>query len=261
MKMKWLLGVSAALLVVVLIGVGLSGCSAGGTITGEWPTTLRVSLDNQQGIWVSGEGKVTVTPDIATISLGIAAQSKTVAEAQSQAAAAMAQVMKALTDNGIAEKDIQTQYFSITQVTRWDENKQEEVVIGYQVNNTVSAKIRDIDTDPEKAGSIIDAVAAAGGDLTRISGINFSVDDPTLYYEEARGKAIADARDKAEQIAKLAGVSLGNPTYISEYVSMPTIYRDVVYKSEGMSPSPLTPISAGETEIILTVQITFAIQQ
>jgi len=234
-------------LALVLSLVGFSACTAG-------PTTIgTVDLNTQQeGIWVSGEGEVTVTPDIATLWLGVEAQAETVTEAQSQAVEAMNNVMDTLTDNDVDEKDIQTQYFSISQVTRWDDD--ELIVIGYRVTNMVTAKIRDIDD----VGSIIDAVATAGGDLIRINNIAFSVDDPSEYYEEAREEAIADAQVKAEQLADLAGVELGKPTYISEG----TIYPPIVYRDVGMTEvtPPSTPISPGEIELTLTVQVAYAIE-
>jgi uncharacterized protein YggE len=249
MKKYWLVAIS---LVLILAVVGFSGCTTG-------PTTIgAVDLNSQQsGIWVSGTGKVAVTPDIASLSLGIEAQAETVAEAQSQAAEAMNAVMNALADSGVDDKDIQTQYFSIRQVTRWDDYKDKEIVIGYRVTNMVTAKIREI----EQAGSIIDAVAAAGGDLTRINNISFSVDDPTPYYEEARQKAVADARAKAEQLTDLAGVKLGKPTYVSEGVVVPPIYnRDVYYEGAAVpTPAPTTQISPGELELTLTVQVAYAI--
>ncbi len=247
MKRNFLVAISLALVLAV---VGLCGCTAG-------PTTIgAVDFNSQQeGIWVNGEGKVTVTPDIATLWLGIEAQAETVAEAQSQAAGAMEAVMTALTDSGVAEKDIQTQYYSIDQVTRWDDFKDEAVVVGYRVTNTVTAKIREMD----KVGSIIDAVAAAGGDYTRINNISFSVDDPTAYYAEAREKAMADAIAKAEQLAELAGVELGKPTYISEWSSYPVSQRDVYYEAGAAVPTVETPISPGELELTLTVQVAYAI--
>ncbi len=248
-KKNWLLAISLALVLAI---VGLAGCSPGNTVLGE---IEGLNISNQQeGIWVTGQGKVTAVPDIATLRLGIEAQADTVAEAQSQAAEAMDEVMATLTDNGVAEKDIQTQYFSIRQVTKWDRDKDEEIVVGYRVTNKVTAKIRDID----KAGAIIDAVAAAGGDLTRIDSIGFSVDDPSAYYEEARGKAMADAKAKAEQLAELAGGRLGKATYISESSQIPPpIYRQDVY--EEAVPAATTPISPGEMEISLTVQVVYAI--
>jgi len=247
MKKSWLVAISLALVLAI---VGLCGCTAGSTTLGT------IDLNSQQeGIWVSGTGKVAVAPDIATLRLGISAQEATVAEAQIKAVEAMDRVMTALIDHDVAEEDIQTQYFSIRQVTKWDREKEEEIVIGYRVTNMVTAKIREID----KTGSIIDAVAEARGDLTSINSIDFSVDDQSAYYEEARQKAMADARAKAEQLAELAGVSLGKPTYISEGISIPPIYPRSVYVEEAPIPAPPTPISPGETEVSLTVQVVYAI--
>ncbi len=248
-KKNWLLAISLALVLAI---VGLAGCSPGNTVLGE---IEGLNISNQQeGIWVSGRGVVTVTPDIAILRLGIEAQAATVAAAQSQATEAMDEIMAALTDNGIAKKDIQTQYFSIRQVTKWDRDKEEEIVVGYRVTNMVTAKIREID----KAGTVIDAVAAAGGDLTRIDSIDFSVDDPSAYYEEAREKAMADAKAKAEQLAELADGRLGKATYISESSQVPPpIYRQDVY--EEAMPAATTPISPGEMEISLTVQVAYTI--
>lgn len=249
MKKGWFLVVGLALVLAV---VSLAGCSEGSTFTGEIKG-INIS-SQQQGIWVTGQGKVTAVPDIATLSLGIEAQDTSVAQAQTRAAGAMESVMSALTKNGVAQKDIQTQQFNIQKVSRWDDKNQQEIVIGYRVTNIVTAKIRQID----KTGTIIDAVSAAGGDLTRIDNIAFSIDDPTAYSAQAREKAIADAKVKAEQIAKLAGVSLGAPTYITENVYFPyPIYRGV---AEAAAPAPTTPISPGETEVTLSVQVAYSIK-
>ena len=251
MKKSWLLGVGLALVLAI---VGMVGCSPGNAVLGE---IQELNLSSQQaGIWVSGEGKVTAVPDIATLRLGIEAQEASVATAQSKAAEAMDEVMTALTKNGVAKKDIKTQYFSISKVTRWDNTKQEEIVTGYRVSNMVTAKIRDID----KAGTIIDAVAEAGGDLTRIDSISFSVDNPSAYYGEAREKAMAEAKAKAKQLAGLAGVTLGKPTYISEstYTPGPIYRQDLLGKAEA-APAVETSISPGEVEITLNVQIAYAI--
>ena len=242
-------GVVVIGMALVLSLVGFSACTAG-------PTTIgTVDLNTQQeGIWVSGQGQVTAIPDLATLWLGVEAQANTVAEAQAQAAEAMDNVMTALTDNGVDEDDIQTRHFSINQITRWDDD--EIIVIGYRVTNMVTVKIRDIDN----VGSVIDAVADVGEDLIRINNIAFSVDDPSEYYEEAREEAMADAKAKAEQLADMAGIELGKPTYISEG----NIYPPVVYRDAGMEAVPgedyTTPISPGEIELTLTVQVAYAIE-
>ncbi len=225
---------------------------------------VNVSLNTQsEGIWVSGTGKVTATPDIALLELGIEAQETSVDEAQTSASAAMEKVMTALEDSGVAEKDIQTQNFRISQRTRWDDEQQLEVVTGYRVTNDVVAKIRDL----ENIGDIIDAVVAAGGDYTRIDDLNFSVEDPTAYYDEAREKAIDDAKDKAEKIANLSGMQLGDPTYISESSSS-SFYNYMSYGLGGATATPAAPtiiteapsISPGEVEISVNMQVAYEIE-
>jgi len=245
-KKIWLLALGLGLALILAV-VGLAACSPGSTVE-------SLNLNNQQtGIWATGQGKVTVAPDVAILRLGVEAQAATVAEAQAQASQAMNQVMNVLTKNGVANKDIQTQYFNITKVTRWDDKNQREVIIGYRVTNIVTAKIRTID----KAGAIIDAVAAAGGDLTRIDSISFTIDDPTPYYSQAREKAMADAKAKANQMARLGGVTLGKPTYISESSYFP--YPTPIRLGDKTTPSVETPISPGEMDITITVQIVYAI--
>jgi len=245
-KKNWslIVGLMLALTAVLLVGCGQGSTVAGGVISSQ-----------QEGIWVTGRGEVSVVPDIVNLRLGIEAQEKSVAEAQTQAMEAMDRVMSALRENGVAEKDIKTQYFSIRRITKWDRDKEEEVVVGYRVTNMVTAKLRDVD----KAGAIIDAVAKAGGDLTRIDNIDFSLDDPSTYYEEARKEAMVEAQDKAEQLAKLAGVRLGKPTYISEGIQAPPIYPRVMVEMVEEAVVAKTPISPGEIEISLTVNVAFAI--
>ena len=255
---------SGVMVAVVLIG-------AGGCVVGEGaqvsppaisayvatPELGEIIYSQQQvGLWVMGEGKTMVTPDIVLLSLGVEAEAKTVAQAQRDAAEAMDGVMKVLKANGVADKDIQTQRFSIDTVRKWIDDEQRYITLSYRVTNIVVAKIRQID----KAGSVIDAVAEAGGDLTRINDINFSIDDPTPYYKEARAKAIEDAMAKAEQMADSAGIKLGKLSYISESTPVsPVVVRDTLFKAEGAAPSA-TSISAGELEIQVTVQMVYAIR-
>lgn len=197
---------------------------------------------------------MTVIPDLAVLRLGVEAQATTVAEASSQAADAMDDIRTSLIANGVLETDIQTQQFSISQVTKWVDEQSEQVIIGYRVTNMVTAKIRDLD----KAGTIIDAVAEAGGDLTRIQGIGFTVDDPTPYYDQAREEAVRDAMAKAEQMASVADVALGKPVYINEsdgYLPTPYPTRELA-----VDEAASTPISAGEMEISISVQMGYAIQ-
>ncbi len=254
-KKIWVMVVSVVVLLAVAV---LAGCSAGGT-TGTGSSNLKVSVGNQQeGIWVNGSGKVSVVPDVATLQLGIESQEKSVANAQTNAATAMEKVIAALKDRGVATKDIQTRYYNIQRVTRWDNATQQEVLIGYRVTNLVTAKVRAMD----KIGAIVDAVATAGGDLTRIDSIAFSMEDPTAYYKDARARAMADAQAKAKQLAELTGVKLGKPTYISESTyTPPVVYRQAAAPVPAPMPAAETPISPGELDIVLNVQVTYAIME
>jgi uncharacterized protein YggE len=235
------------------------------TIPAATPPEFNVSLNTQtEGIWVSGSGKVAVSPDIALLELGIEAQEVSIAEAEAKASEAMDKVKTALTDNGVAEKDIQTQNFRIRQRTRWDDEQQMEVVIGYRVTNDVIAKVRDLG----KVSDIIEAVVAAGGDYTRIDDLGFTVEDPTAYYDEAREKAMTDAKEKAEKIAELAGMKLGAPTYINESASTPYL-GGMGYEMVAPVPAPAPeiivetpmPISPGEVEITVSVQAAYEMKR
>ena len=260
MKKIWI-----AIACVVVLGaiIGLTGCSEAkpAVLAAEDLSNVEINVSSQQeGIWVNGSGKVSVTPDIALLSVGIEVQKETVAEAQAIAAEAMDNVIAALKDNGVKEEDIQTQQYSIRKISEWyepiyDEGGKEEIV-GYRVTNVVTAKIRDID----EVGTVIDTTAAAGGDYIRIDSIGFTVDDPMPYYEEARAQAVEYAKAKAEQLAQLSGVALGDPTYISEssyYPSPNYIRSDMAYESG--APAVETPISPGELEITANIQIVYDI--
>jgi uncharacterized protein YggE len=252
MKKKWFLLIVG--LAAILMTFGLTGCEQGSTASGE---VSNINLNSQQnGIWVTGQGEVSVVPDIAFINLGIESEDKSVATARDRAAAAMSDVMDTLSANGIADKDIRTQYFNIQQVRTWDRETEKEVVTGYRVTNTVTVTIRDI----EKVGTIIDAVTDAGGDLTRINGINFSIDDPAEYYEEVRKEAMLDAKKKAEELAKLANVDLGNATYISENSYYAPITKSAMAIGYDEAAGYSTSISPGELDISLTIQVAYAIK-
>jgi len=174
----------------------------------------------------------------------------------------MAKVVAALKGKGVADKDIQTEQFSIQPVTQWVEEgvsgskTGRQVVIGYQVTNTVQAKLRKMD----QAGAVIDAVALAGGDLTRIDSISFTKEDITQERNLAREKAVKDAQAKAQQIAGLLGITLGQPTYITESSPYVPVTRDYYAAGAATSSQAPTPVLPGEQELTVTVQIVYAIK-
>ncbi len=169
----------------------------------------KVTVANQQaeslGITVSGEGKVSGAPDVAVLTLGVSALAPSVKDARDQAATAMKGVTDSIKGNGVDEKDIQSSQYSI--YPEYDYRNDTQELRGYRVTNIATVKIRDIDN----TSKIIDDAAAAGGDLTQVQGINFTIDDPDELRDEAREEAVKDAKAKAERLAELAGVKLGQP--------------------------------------------------
>ena len=248
MKKIRLIGIALIALIIVLC---LVGCSAGTASSGN-----SVVANQQQGIWVTGEGKVTVTPDIVNINMGVQSQEASVAEAIKKASDAMANVMTVLKTNNVTDNDIQTQQFSVYPQYSYDQTSGKQNITGYNVTNTINVKLRDINT----VGTIIDAVVAAGGNLTVINNVNFTVEDPTRYYDDARQKAIDDANLKATDIADLYKVTLGKPTYVVETSTTP--YPMYYGNSAGpaiMAGQEATSINAGSTDIVLDVQVSYSI--
>jgi len=241
---------------LVLLAVGAFGFSLSSDTNGS--SSSIVSQQNV-GIWVTGTGEVTVVPDIAVINMGVNVRMETLAEAQQQAADSMTAIMAVLESYNIDEKDIQTGNYYISPIWNWDEENNNQYLAGYYVNNTVTVKVRNTDN----TGILIDDVVAAGGKYTVINGISFTVDDSEVYYTQARALAIANAVDKATQIAEATNVTLGEPTYIvdnsgrySQIYYYPA-YDTTTIKAEGAST---TSISTGEVEISVSIQIVYDIE-
>ncbi|MFO7700126.1 MAG: SIMPL domain-containing protein [Acidimicrobiia bacterium] len=205
------------------------------------------------GISVSGVGRVTGTPDTLTMSFGVQVVDDSVSVAVDRAADRADAVIDALIASGVAEADIQTANYSVYPRYEWRNDQQ--ILTGYEVSNTVTAKIREIGT----AGGTIDAVTAAGGDDVTVSGVSFSIEDNEALLEAAREAAWTDARAKAEQLASLSGVTLGAPSAISESFSsaQPPIWYDV--RAEASDGGAVTPITPGEQEVAVTLQVQFSI--
>ena len=154
----------------------------------------------QTGIWVSGEGRTSVEPDIAILSLSVEARGDAVADANGVAVEAMDAVMASLRQNGVAERDIQTRNFNI-----WPEYSSEMVanaagqtferraVSGYRVSNELTVKARELG----KVGEIINGAIIAGGDSIRFQDLRFTIEDTTALMPDLREKAITDAREKS----------------------------------------------------------------
>ena len=230
---------------------------------GSGPQLLQAG-GSQAGIWVTGEGSMSLEPDLALVNIGVEASAKTVAEARDQAATAMAAILIAVKAQGLDDRDVQTRSFNIVpqyeypEVVELGRSTRKQVLVGYRVSNTASIKIREL----SDVGQIIDDVANAGGDATRINGVSFTVEDPKPLMTGLRKAAVEDALAKAQQFADLTGVAVGRLVFISEAGGGVPVPRPigVVTMEARVAAAPPTSISGGELELRLSVQAVFEIQ-
>ena len=254
----------SGLIVLALLGVAAlvaAACTADDSDAPPAAVGVQESAwgSQQTGIWVDGAGSVAAAPDVADLSFGVEVRAETVAPARAEAASAMEAVIASLRSNGVADRDIKTTYFSIEPVMVYEEGargEQTPKIVGYRVSNFATARIRDLD----RGSAIIDDAAAAGGDAVRINGIGFAVDDPKPLEVEARRLALEDATAKAEQIASVMSVTLGKPMYISQQGGAPLAFREAAPAMMAFAADSSTPISAGEQDISVWVQVVFAIE-
>lgn len=222
-------------------------------ITNQPAAEVTLGGADQSGLSVNGTGSVTVVPDVARIELGVEVSAKTVAQARSSAAEAMDEIMASLEANGVDPNDVKTRYFNIYPQYNY-RNETAPEITGFMVNNQVTVTVRDIDT----ASDVLDDAIAAGGDLVRVNGITFTVDDPEQFLDEAREKAVENAREHAETLASAAGVSVGGVRSISEsggyYPPEPRFAYETAADAGGA-----TAISPGEQELTVSVFVIFEI--
>ena len=239
-----------------------------------------VPYDGPSGIWVTGNGKASGAPDIAVISLGVESLEETASAARTKAAETMQSVMTALEEADVDESDIQTRHFNISpryqgvEVLRCEsagedngngEGSKEECytvwesrLTGYSVSNQAAVEIRDLDD----VGTIIDQVTEAAGDLVRINGISFDIEDPQPLQDEARGKAVADMKRKAAMLAELSGVKLGRLVYLNEGAAhappQPLYARaEAAFAADSFE----TSISPGELDVSISVSGVYLITE
>ena len=200
-------------------------------------------------ITVIGEATVSVPPDQAQIDGGVTSDAKTAREASDANNAAMGKVLLALKGAGIDEKDTQTSRLSLQ--PQYAPNRTgSSPITGYRASNRVTIRLRDV----TKVANAIDVLVGAGAN--DIGGINFMVSQASKLLDEAREKAVADARRKAEIYARAAGVTLGEPLSISEEGSPAPVFR-------GKMAAPMAagaPVAQGEETLSVTVTVSWAIK-
>src|SRR5262245_6140237 len=213
---------------------------------------LLSTLTAQANISVNGEGKITAIPNKAQITLGVVTDGKAAAEALAANSAAMRALFQTLKDLGIADRDVQTVALHLTPRYRQLPNHEQEL-IGYTASHQISVTVRKVD----ETGKVLDALVKDGAN--QVQGISFGLEDSEKLMDEARAKAVADARRKAELYATAAGVGVGKVLTISEVsVGWPA---PRVWSLPEFQAAKDTPVAKGEQELSVSVTVVFAISE
>jgi uncharacterized protein YggE len=242
---------------LVLAGLAvLGGLALAGLAPGLAAAQSTASAAQDRTITVVGRGEVKVKPDVATTNLGVEVTAPTVSAAMEQAEERMNAVLVALKAAGIADKDIQTSNFSVSferQTPEVTPRADDAVPAGvYRVSNMVQVTIRNLDA----VGDIIDAAVATGAN--NVWGVSFGLENTEELEGQAREKAVANARARAESLAALNGVTVGNVIHISEIVGAAPgpVYAEAARASYGGG----APVEAGEVTFSTQIQIVYAMQ-
>ncbi len=232
-------------------------------------------------ISVSGHGEIFAAPDIATFSYSIVSDKPSVAAAQADATAKANATLAYLKSAGVEDKDIQTSGYSVYPQYEYQNAlcpqsapvvygnggsassgatiycpPGKQVLTGYEARQSTTIKVRDL----AKAGDLLNGVGGKGA--TEVSGLQFTFDDPNAPQVQARDKAIADAKSKANTLARELGVSLVRVVSFSENGSgypRPMMYETAaVGKGGGAAAAP--EISPGQNSVTDDVQITYEIR-
>jgi uncharacterized protein YggE len=262
---KWLVNTLGALLVIlVAILIVGQGNSVINTIKNTKPANT---------IAVSGEGKVTVTPDLATVDIGVMTQGSTAADVTSQNNTKINKVIAFVKSQGIAAADISTSQLSLypqqsypvvepMMVGGTPIKPSTPTITGYEGDQTITVKVHGVDKDTSVLDKILDGAVINGAN--EINDVNLSVEDPSSIQQQAQVKAIADAKQKAQALAQEAGLTLGKVVNVSE--TQPAVFAPMPYAlnsamSAGGGAASVAPnIQTGSQEIDETMTVTFEVK-
>ena len=203
---------------------------------------------------INATGEVTRVPDLAVINAGVVTRAATAGGAIQQAATRMARVREALRQAGIADRDIQTSNISLEPQYTYA-NNQPPKLNGYAATNQLSIRFRDI----ENTGKILDALVKEGAN--QISGPNLTIDKPEAALDEARGKAVAAARARADLYARSLGMRVVRVVSVSESGgSYPVPPPMPMYARAEAAQAADSKIEAGEQKLQVNLAVTFELQ-
>jgi hypothetical protein len=202
---------------------------------------------------ISATGEATRVPDVAIVNAGVQTRSTSATDALAQNGARMERVRAALKRAGIADRDIQTSNISLNPEYRYADN-QPPALTGYTASNQVNVRFRDI----RNTGKILDALVAEGAN--QISGPKLTIDQPDAALDEARTKAVAVGRARAEQYARALGMRVVRLVAVSEsgggYAPPPPMPMAVMARGE----RDYSKIDPGEQKLSVSLGMTFELQ-
>jgi uncharacterized protein YggE len=230
-----------AALGLVAVTLGAAACASMGP-GGHHARTSTVT--------VVGTGSVSAAPDMAEITSGVVTQAPTAAQALAANSQAMERLLQALGTLGIAARDIQTTSISVSPVRRQGRDGQPPEITGYEVTNQVRVKVRDL----PGLGRVLDQQVGQGANL--VHGIQFGRQEPVPLQDEARKRAMADARRKAELYAGAASLRVGRVVAVQE-AGAPSPRPEMAPR---VMMSAAVPVAPGEQEIQASVTVTFTLE-
>lgn len=214
------------------------------------PVAVWAQEDSRQ-LTVTGTGEVARAPDMAVIRVGVGAEDEDAATALASTSEAMTRMQARLAEVGIERRDIQTSQLSLNPVYEQRPNSNPRI-IGFQATNAVTVRVRDIGS----TGAVLGALVGDGAN--RIDGVEFALQEPQEVMDEARRRAVADARRKAGLMAEAAGVTLGPVRDIREVAGNgpPRPMMMSRMASEAMD----VPMAEGEVGLSASVSVVYEIE-
>ncbi len=206
-------------------------------------------------VTVNGTGVVKLMPDTATVRLGVEVRDRDLATAQTEASRRMTACIAAVRAAGVSERDSTTSGYNIW--VNQDHNNPRRPITGYTVSHTLTVRVREI----SNVAAVIKAALEAGAN--EVHGIHFSVEEPGDAHTRAREAAVANAREKAEDLARITGATIGQVLTIDETSYAPqTVAGDTrMYARAMMDAAPMAeaPIEPGESSITINLQVSWEI--
>ena len=238
---------ASAIVLAFLVVALASACAVPAASTGQ--------DRNFRTITVNGSGTAYGSPDIATADISVVTRNADVKPASDENTRQMAAVIAALKTLGIDDKDFRTSNYSINieQPVKPDGTLSE--TREYVINNTVTVTFRDL----SKVGEALQAAITAGAN--QVANIVFTVEDTSALSAEARGKAMTDARSRADQLAQAAGVQVDVPHTINEsYAFMPYARELAIAAPQADGQGAPVPVQTGQISVQVDVTVTYLIK-